>query len=253
MQRNKVVIEGVKEFNPKGFGGMVSRAVTIAKKELDFEKGIETVATTEAPALVVDWERWQVIREILPMRYMEAPNNDKVPLLDSHSRFEVEQIKGSAKNFRTELDQLLCTCFVSEAEQDVRQKIKEGHIDSVSIGYQTESEYSVEIPKGANVTVDGVSYKNDFTDSYPLVIRTWWKTHELSLVAIGADDAAKFRSVANDGHKKFFDKLAEQSKAIEDLKKEIESIKNPTPEQGKDLMKKLGMRLSIMKHELKLN
>src|SRR5688572_15253582 len=98
MQR-EFKVEGIKELNPKGFGGMVSRAVTIAKKEINFDKGIDTIATTEAPTLVVDWERWAIVREILPMRYMEAPNNDKVPLLDSHSRFEVEQIKGSAKNF----------------------------------------------------------------------------------------------------------------------------------------------------------
>lgn len=231
---------------------MVSRAVTIGKKEIDFEKGIDTIATTEAPALVIDWERWQVVREVLPMRYMEAPNNDKVPLLDSHSRFEVEQIKGSAKNFRTESGELLCQCFVSESEQDVRTKIKEGHIDSVSIGYRTESESTVEIPKGANVTIDGVAYKNEFTDGYPMVVRTWWKTHELSLVAIGADEAAKFKSVTNSETKKFFDKLAIQEKAINDLRSEIMQLKGEG-ESVTDLKKRLVMKLTIMKHELKLN
>lgn len=249
MQR-EFKVEGISELNPKGFGGMVSRAVTIGKKEIDFAKGIETIATTEAPALVVDWERWAIVREVLPMKYMEAPNNDKVPLLDSHSRFEVEQIKGSAKNFRTEGSQLLCTCFVSEAEQDVRQKIKEGHIDSVSIGYRTENEYTVEIPKGANVTVDGVAYRNDFEDGYPMVVRTWWKTHELSLVAIGADETAKFKSIANQADKKFFDKLAEQQKAIDELRS---LVMKTDSENITDLKKKLVMRLTIMKHELKLN
>jgi hypothetical protein len=243
-------VDGLTELNPKGFGGMVSRAVTIAKKEIDFEKGIDTIATTEAPALVVDWERWAIVREILPMRYMEAPNNDKVPLLDSHSRFEVEQIKGSAKNFRTEGTQLLCQCFVSEAEQDVRQKIKEGHIDSVSIGYRTENEYTVEIPKGANVTVDGVAYRNDYDDGYPMVVRTWWKTHELSLVAIGADEAAKFKSVTNSETKKFFDKLAEQQKSIEQLRSEVMQLKGPNVDEFK---KRLVMKLTIIKHELNIN
>lgn len=243
-------IQGVKEINPNNFGGMVSRAVALAKKEIDFEKGIDTIATTDAPALVIDWERWQVVREILPMRYCEMPNNDKVPLLDSHSRFALEQIKGSAKNFTTTENQLLCKSFVSESEPEVRQKIKEGHIDSVSIGYRTDSKYTVEIPKGAKVIVDGQEYKNEFDDGYPMVVRTWWKTHELSLVAIGADDAAKFRSLANAGEKKFFDKLAEQQKAIDALKADLETLKLVSTDEDR---KKLEMRLFIIKHELKLN
>jgi hypothetical protein len=251
---HKYKVEGVKEFNPNGFGGMVSRAAAIGKKEFDFEKGIETIATTEAPALVVDWERWQVVREILPMRYMEAPNNDKVPLLDSHSRFEVEQIKGSAKGFRVDGTQLLCTCFVSEAEQDVRQKIKEGHIDSVSIGYRTESEDTVEIPKGANVTVDGVAYKNDFEDGYPMVVRTWWKTHELSLVAIGADEAAKFKSIANDAQKKLIEKMNNQEKLLGEIMEQLKELNAPeTPEYKKTISKRaIEEKLFTMKHELQL-
>lgn len=252
MQR-EFKVEGVKENNPNNFGGMVSRAVALAKKEIDFEKGIDTIATTDAPALVIDWERWQVVREILPMRYCEMPANDKVPLLDSHSRFEVEQIKGSAKNFETTESQLLCKSFVSESEQDVRTKIKEGHIDSVSIGYVTDPSYTVEIPRGAKVIVDGQEYKNEFDDGYPMVVRTWWKTHELSLVAIGADEAAKFRSVETKGNKKFFDKLEEQQKAINALRVELEKLKPTLNEDGKAKSKKLRMKLSIMKHELKLN
>lgn len=231
---------------------MVSRAVQITKKEVDFEKGIDTIATTDAPALVVDWERWQVVREILPMRYCEMPSNDKVPLLDSHSRFEIEQVKGSAKNFSIDGGQLLCKSFVSESEQSVRQKIKEGHIDSVSIGYKTDSAYTVEIPKGANVTVDGIAYRNDFEDNYPMVVRTWWKTHELSLVAIGADEAAKFKSLTNTENKKFFEKIEEQQKAINALRIEIEKLKPTSQPEEKKQLKGMAMRLTIMKHELKL-
>lgn len=252
MQR-EFKVEGVKEMNPNNYGGMVSRAVALAKKEIDFEKGIDTIATTDAPALVVDWERWAVVREILPMRYCEMPANDKVPLLDSHSRFEIEQVKGSAKNFQVTEGQLLCKSFVSESEQSVRQKIKEGHIDSVSIGYRTDPNYTVEIPRGAKVIVDGQEYKNEFEDGYPMVVRTWWKTHELSLVAIGADEAAKFRSITNAGEKKFFEKIGELKNEINGLRIEIEKMKPSTDEEGKKGLKKLAMRLSIMKHELKLN
>jgi hypothetical protein len=231
---------------------MVSRKVVFGKQVVNFDEGIDTIATTEAPALVVDWENWRVVREVLPMRFMEAPNNDKVPLLDSHSRVAIEQVKGSARNFRIEGDQLICKTFVSESEVAVRQKIKEGHIDSVSIGYMTGD--SVEVPKGKTVAVEGIGYKNDFDDDYPMVVRKWWKTHELSLVAIGADEAAKFKSVADYGQKKFFEKIADQQRAIEDIRAELDAIKNPIDtKSGRDLMKRLEMKLSIMKHELKLN
>lgn len=204
----KAKIQNIDKHNPNGFGGMVSRAIPMAKENVDFEKGIDTIATTEAPAMVVDWERWQIVREILPMRYMESPNNDKVPLLDSHSRVSVEKIKGSASNFITKGAELLCKCFISKSESVVRQKIEEGHIDSVSIGYMTSKDETVEIPKKAEVLVDGVLYRNDYEDNVPLLVRTWWKAHELSLVPIGADQAAKFKSEGID-NKKYLDKIAE--------------------------------------------
>lgn len=216
----KAIIEGVEQVNPSGFGGMVSRSVALERgKKFDFEKGIETIATTEAPALVVDWERWQVVREVLPMRYMEAPTNDKVPLLDSHERFSIEMIKGTAKNFRVQGGQLLCDCFVSDSEPIVRQKISEGHIDSVSIGYETDSAQTVEVPKKKSISVDGIQYKNDFEDEYPLLVRTWWKTHELSLVPIGADDAAKFKSMSA-ASKNLIEKLSELSRKVDELTKQ---------------------------------
>lgn len=219
--RKDFKVEGLEKNNPNNYGGMVSRAITLERKEIDFEKGIETIATTENPALVVDWDRWQVIREILPMKYAEAPHNDKVPFLDSHDRSELEKVKGSARNFRAEGINYMATVFISKSEVDLREKIKEGHIDSVSIGYMTDKEYSVEIPKKAVVLIDGVAYRNDFEDDYPLIVRTWWKTKELSGVAIGADELAKFKSLHDQDTVKMLEKFNEQAREIEELKKKF--------------------------------
>lgn len=219
--RQQAKIEGIEQSNPNGWGGMVSRAVAIERAK-NFDEGIDTIATTEQPAMVVDWERWQIVREILPMRYMEAPKNDKVPLLDSHSRISIEKIKGSAKNFKTQGDKLLAKTFVSASEQQVREKITEGHIDSVSIGYMTDKDYSVEIPKGASVSIDGVQYRNDYEDGVPMVVRTWWKVHELSLVPIGADDAAKFKSVATIENTKLLDEMREIKEKLSQLENKEE-------------------------------
>jgi len=217
-------VEGVDKNNPNGLGGMCSRAIPIDRESIDFERGIDTVATTDAAVLVMDWERWEPVREILPMRYAELPETDKVPLLDTHSRGSIEKIKGSARNWTAEGGKLSCKCFVSASEEEVRQKIKEGHLDSVSIGYLTDKNYTVEVPRGANVVIDGTQYKNEFNDNYPMVVRTWWKTIELSLVPIGADDAAKFKSLPEDQHK-LVEKVAELSAQIEELKKPKEPEK----------------------------
>lgn len=219
MSKKQYTVEGIEKSNPNEYGGgMCSRAIALEAKEVDFDSGIDTVATTEAPALVIDWERWQVVREILPMRYCEMPTNDKAPLLDSHMRSSVEKVKGSAVEWRVEGQNLMCKTIISASEPVVRQKVTERHIDSVSIGYMTDKNYTVEIPKGASVTVDGISYKNEYEDGYPMLVRTWWKSHELSLVPIGADEAAKFKSASSIENKKLFDE-------IEGLRKEIAELK----------------------------
>lgn len=236
--KREVKIEGVENVNPNNFGGMCSRAVAIGAKESDFDKGIDTIATTEAPALVVDWERWEVIREILPMKYREAPPAGKVPLLDSHNRSSIEKVKGSASDFKVDGVNLMCKTFISSTEPNVRQKIAEGHIDSVSIGYKTDREFSVEIPKGASVIIDGQSYKNEFTDGYPMVVRTWWQEHELSLVPIGADQAAKFKSEM------------ENSSLIGKVKELENKIKSITEKKVKGGLTYEEARLKIIKHEI---
>lgn len=185
-------VEGIESINPNNYGGMCSRSIAI-KASKNIDEGIETIATTDAPVMVMDWDRFSPIREVLPMKYVELPKGDKVPLLDSHSKSSIEKIKGSARNWSTTNNELLAKAYISKSEVSLREKIAEGHIDSVSIGYQTDSAYSVEVPKGAKVSIDGTSYRNEFDDEVPMVVRTWWKPVELSLVPIGADSDAKMK------------------------------------------------------------
>lgn len=251
--QTKYTVEGLDELNPKGFGGMVSREIAINREKIDFEKGIETIATTEAPAMVADWDRFEIIREVLPMRYAELPKTDKVPLLDSHMRGSIDRVKGSAKNWRTDGNQLLAKTFISDSEPLVRTKIKEGHIDSVSIGYQTDRDYTVEIPKKAQVIIDGVSYKNDFEDDVPLVVRTWWSIKELSLVPIGADEAAKFKSVKYETASKFMIELQELKREIAELKKSEKQEEKEEEIEVEDTRWIKERKLQLMNIELKSN
>lgn len=255
MTKQEYTIEGVSDPNPNKWGGMVSRSVTLPaeRKTLDFQKGIETIATTEAPALVVDWDRWEIVREILPMRFMEAPTNDKVPFLDSHNRSSLEKVKGSARNFRVDGDKLMTLVFISDTEKDLQEKIREGHVDSVSIGYMTNSDQTIEVPKGKSVSIsatDGkkATFTNDFEDGIPMLVRTWWKTHELSGVAIGADEAAKFKSEAV-LDKKYIDRINDLQKEIAEIRKNISP--DTKPEEKSSGMSYIDFRLRMIEHENK--
>lgn len=211
--------------NPNAFGGLCSRAIKLEPADSDPTKGIATIATTANPALVLDWANWRIIRESLPMKYCELPAPNKLPLLDAHSRMSITNVMGSAKNFRVVGNALVCDTFVSESEPTILTKIKEKHIDSVSIGYETDKGQTVEVAKNKSVTIDGVAYTNNYEDEYPFIVRTWWKPKELSMVPIGADDQAKFRAMGAVN----VEAILEQMNL---LKSEIESIKqNSQPNQ----------------------
>ncbi len=240
-------IEGVDNANPNNYGGFVSRKALLSgeRAQYDFTKGIPTVATTENPALVVDWERWEIVREVLPMKYMESPSNDKVPFLDSHDRSSLDKVLGSARNFKAQADELQALVFISDTEKELQQKIKEGHVDSVSIGYRTKSEETIEIPQGKMVVIDGQTFRNDFNDGIPYLVRTWWKVHELSGVAIGADEAAKFKS-ANQEQKALVQKIGELQKEIAELRKQLQP---ETPAEKTSRLTYAEVRAKILQYE----
>lgn len=148
------------------------------------------IATTENAVLIFDWDRQQVVREILPMRYLDALP-DKVPLLDSHWIDSIDRIKGSAINWHISGRKLMAGIVIASVATQTDTAIQRGDIDSVSIGYITDPAFTVEIPKGKTVKIDGTTYSNDYRDHIPLLVRTWWKVRELSLVPIGADAEAK--------------------------------------------------------------
>ena len=182
--------------NSKDFRGWVSREAILGAqtKKKNEDGSYPAVITTEQPATVVDWERWEIVREVLLMNGCIMPANKQLPLLDSHSRFATSSIKGSIRNLRIEGTDLVGDVhFWSKAEDEI-SKVEEGHLTDLSAGYKTYEEQTVEIKPGKEELVNGTVFKNDFGDNKKLLIRTRWEVKEGSLVAIGADNAAKFRS-----------------------------------------------------------
>lgn len=180
--------------------GWCSRSSPVDNGKIDKERrSIRTVIATENPALVMDWGRWEVIREVLLMDGVELPSNNQVPLLDNHSRFETSDIKGSARELKVDGSELIGRAFFASAARDEWSLAEEGHLTDVSAGYRTFPEYTTAIAPGETAVVNGRTFRNDFADGLTLVIRSKWQLKEVSLTPIGADEAAKFRSAIGVG------------------------------------------------------
>lgn len=159
------------------------------------ERSIEGVLSTETPVVVFDWARFEPVLEVLLMDGVELP--ERVPLLDSHSRYSTADIIGTTRNFRREVDMegnpiIVATNYFSSVEENAFVKAKEGHLTDTSIGYMIDPEHTVKVKRGDSKIVNGRMWKNDY--DMDMVIRKKWKLFENSLVPIGADQRAKLRS-----------------------------------------------------------
>lgn len=174
------------------------------------ERTVETVITSETPVPMMDWERWEVIPEVLRADGAILP--DQVPLLDSHQRWSMENQYGSTRSIRAEKGEVVGTLHFSSDEASVRAflKVREGHATDVSAGYQVLEKTFV--PRGQKQTVKGREYTG------PVNVATKWRLREVSLTPIGADEQAKLR-----GFDAFEVPQEEGFKMNEQLRKLLES------------------------------
>lgn len=178
-----------KQTNP----GLTIRSAAVGAASYDAEaRTIRAVATTEAPTQVIDWERWELVDEVLRMDGMRMPETGQVPLLDSHNRSRVGDVIGSAKSFSdADVSGFAAKeCTVSfadtDAGRDAECKYRDGHITDFSIGYRvTDATY---IPDNEKQVIGGVEYAG------PVRVATQWELKELSATPIGADEYAKARN-----------------------------------------------------------
>ena len=157
---------------------------------------VSGVLTTERAVRVFDWSRLNYIDEILMVDGM-INRDAKVPLLDTHQRWEAKNVLGSSFDFRIENTEgekcIVCKNQVSSTEDQIITKIREGHLNSTSVGYRVFESDSIILEPGQSVEYNGKTYSNDET-KINLVIRKKWHIMENSIVPIGADDKAKLRA-----------------------------------------------------------
>ncbi len=169
---------------------MTSRVMTVRAESVNEEqRSVEAVIATETPAEVYDWRRDEVIEEILRADGAELP--EQMPLLASHNRWNLDGVLGSVRNLRSEKSQVIGRLYFAEGDEDAQRawnKVRQGHITDVSVGYHT-IEYT-DIPAGSTRTVKRREYT---AKNRTLRITTRWGPKEGSLVPIGADPVAKIR------------------------------------------------------------
>lgn len=160
------------------------RTFAVRAESIDAEKrSVEAVVTTEQAVPMFDWERYEVVPEVLLMKGAQYPK--QVPFLNAHNRYSVDDQLGSARELKIEGDKMLGRMFFATAAQSAFDKVREGHVTDVSAGYQNLVVRHV--PRDQKQTIEG----REFTG--PVNVVTKWKLREVSLVPIGADDQAKLR------------------------------------------------------------
>jgi hypothetical protein len=147
--------------------------------------------TTEQPALVWDWERFDFVSEVLLMDGLVLPAIRQVPLLDAHSRSSVDDHLGSVSDIRTSTAsgfaavEGLVRFAADDKSQRTRQKVLDGHLTDGSVGYRVDR--ALWIPEGMEAAVRGRLFTG------PVKVSHEWSLKEFSITPIGADTLAKVR------------------------------------------------------------
>ncbi|HBI15025.1 MAG TPA: hypothetical protein DDY20_05855 [Desulfobulbaceae bacterium] len=175
--------------------GMWARSATLQRAAAGAagaeESGMEWTLSTELPALVFDWERWEFVNEILLADGMMVPGIGQVPLLDSHNRNSAKDVLGHVRDFSASkvggyAGRNGKIHFAADDDsQTIKQKVADGHITDGSVGYQVLS--SIWVPEGTEVSIDGRLFTG------PVRVSRTWSLKEFSITPIGADVLAKVR------------------------------------------------------------
>jgi hypothetical protein len=189
-QQNKQAIEAA--LRAAGIlPGMWARSISARAAAPAEDGGLEWLLTSELPALVWDWDRFELVSEVLIADGMLVPAIGQVPLLDSHNRYSALDVLGHVKDFKAakagSYDGKSGVSYFAadEKSQTVRQKVVDGHITDGSVGYSVSK--AIWIPEGMEAAVMGKTFAG------PLKVSYQWSLKEFSVTPIGADVLAKVR------------------------------------------------------------
>ena len=171
------------------------RAVPIqsARAEGAGENGKRGILATESPVPMPDWERMEMVPEVLCIDGCKTRGTD-LKLVDSHGVGSVRNVLGSFRDIQrrdandsTPFPYMDGTPDISKAEPDIRTKYDEGHINEMSVGYEFNPARSKYVPEGETFEHNGRTFTG------PVNVRMEWTATEASLVTLGADEQAQIR------------------------------------------------------------
>ncbi len=167
---------------------LVMRTLVFRSATADAEgRSIETVIATENPIARFDYQRGEVIQEVLRMDGVKYRGDRKqVPIVDSHAGYTTRNVFGSVREIRVDGSELIGRAFFASDDdsQDAFGKVKDGHITDFSITAQPLEVVRVE----RGETFKGVAG--------PAEVITSWTPIDASLVATGADETSTVRQRA---------------------------------------------------------
>lgn len=153
-------------------------------------RSVECVVASETPVVEYDGSRYEFVPTVLRMAGCQLPAGGKVPLLDSHQRWDTSTVIGSARELRVEGDKLIARAVYSSAPEAEGPflKMREGHLTDFSAGFSYSRSDVTYVAPETTAIVDGISYTG------PVNVVRKWKIKELSACPIGADETAKARA-----------------------------------------------------------
>lgn len=189
------------------------------------KRRVQSILTTEDPALIFDPRSGRVVLEVLLMGGVEYES--QTPLILDHNKYSVTSIVGSVSEHAVERDAIVgWLCFgenLDDRAEGIWRRVEQGHLRRVSVGYSYTTADYVTIPAGQTQTVAGRSFTAPKERDLRVVTR--WSLREVSLVVVPADPRAQVRGTVSE----------------DDQESTTEPIAPPSsiaPNSGEDQMKK---------------
>ncbi|MEM9588827.1 MAG: hypothetical protein AAGA03_16210, partial [Planctomycetota bacterium] len=176
-----------------------TRSIRIDAADMNEEsRSFPAILATEGRVLVYDYHSGRAIEEVLLAEGGSFP--ERMPLLDSHSRWSSRSVLGSVRNIRRDGDKWRGEPMVGRNLGDdvdqIWERIRQGHLTDGSIGYRYGDDDYVDIAPGQSASVAGRQWT---AGKSTLRIVTKWSGREYSTTPIGADEAAKLNRSADLG------------------------------------------------------
>jgi hypothetical protein len=166
---------------------------------LDVEKRqVQSILTTEDPALVYDYRTGRVVLEVLLMAGCEYES--QTPLIRDHNQYSVTSIVGSVSDHSIDRDAIVgwlrFGSDLDDTAEGIWKRVAQGHLRRVSVGYDYSQADFVTIAAGETAIVAGRSFTAPKDRDLRVVKR--WRLREVSLVVVPADPRAQLRGTTAD-------------------------------------------------------